>query len=95
MIDKDFSDIFALSVQDLAASKVSQELNSDCVPCGIHQGDSVGISAVGGGGGLTRIKDNAIVNSFPEVLDATKKLQNMVKYLNLILPIEKAMILFY
>ena len=71
MLDKDFSDVFTLSVQDLAARKVDQELNLKCVPCGMHQGNKAGIGAEGG---ITRNKDNVIVSTFPEVLDTMSEL---------------------
>ena len=35
-LDKEFVDIFALSVQDLAVSKVSVELNIEKVECDMH-----------------------------------------------------------
>ena len=77
MLDKGFIDVFALSVQDLAAKKVSPELNVEKVECGMRQGDKVGIST---GGELTRSKDNGILSTFPEDADLMNKLRNMVKH---------------
>ena len=52
--DKNFVDIFASSVQDLAANKVEVELNAENEECDMHQGDKVGSIAFGE---LTRSKD--------------------------------------
>ena len=43
--DLDFTDIFSSSVQDLAASPASKELNEEKVECDTHQGDKLGSSA--------------------------------------------------
>ena len=43
----DFTHMFSSSAQDLAASAVSKELNTEKLECGMHQGDKVGASAVG------------------------------------------------
>ena len=37
VLDKEFVDVFALSVQDLAASKFAAELNVENVECNVHQ----------------------------------------------------------
>ena len=42
-----FQDTLAFLVQDLAASSVSKELEVNKVECDVHQGDKVGVSAVG------------------------------------------------
>ena len=41
-----FQDVFASSVQDLAASAVAKELKVDKAECDVRQGDKVGASAV-------------------------------------------------
>ena len=43
----EFLDLFSSSAQDLAASSVANELRTDEVECGTHQGGKVGASAVG------------------------------------------------
>ena len=52
--DLDFTDAFSSSAQDLAASALSKEFNTEKVECDMHQGDKVGASAVWE---LTRRKD--------------------------------------
>ena len=76
VLDKNFVNIFASSVRDLAASKVAVELIVEKVECDVHQGDKVGSSAVGK---LTRSKDNVIVNEFPEGVELMNKIRDMVK----------------
>ena len=50
--------MFSSSVQDLAASALSKELNAETVECDMRQRDKLGASAVGG---LTRSKDKVIL----------------------------------
>ena len=76
-IDKEFSEMLTFTVQYLSTRKVSQELNVECVPCGMHQGDKVVSSTRRE---LTRSKDDVIVNMLPQVLEIMSKLWNMVKH---------------
>ena len=41
--DEDFSETLTLSMQYLEAMKVAQELNVECVPCDVYQGDKWGV----------------------------------------------------
>ena len=52
--DLNFTNTFSSSVQDLAASAASKELNVDKVECDVRQGDKVGASSIEE---LTRKKD--------------------------------------
>ena len=52
----------------------------------MHQGGKVGSAATGE---ITRIKDNVIVNAFPDGVDLMIKLRNVVKNLNQTLLTEK------
>ena len=74
VLDKDFVDIFALLVKDLASSKLEAELHVEKVECNLHQGDKVGISAIGE---LARIKDNVIMSAFLEWADLMHKIQHI------------------
>ena len=63
VLDKNSVNVFALSLQCLAASKVAVELNVEKVECDANQEYKVGSSAIGE---LTRSKDSVIVNEFLE-----------------------------
>ena len=77
VISKVLNETFYQSVQDLSASKVSNELSVDSVPCDMHKGCKVGISSVGE---LSRREDNFVTNSFPDGVNLMNKLRSMVKH---------------
>jgi len=58
-----FDDIVCSGIQDRAAKGVSGHLGLDEEVCGMHDGDKIGQSAVGG---LVRTKNKIPVNPFPE-----------------------------
>ena len=62
-IDKELSETLASSAKHLAGRKVAQELNVECVPCEMCQGNKVGISSEEE---LTRSKYNFMVSIFSQ-----------------------------
>ena len=63
VLDKESNEMLALLVQYLAAMKVAQALNVECVTCDVHQGDKLGSSVAGE---LSRRKYDAIVSVSPK-----------------------------
>ena len=66
--DLDFTDMFSSSMQYLAASAASKELNTEKLECDMHQGDKVGICAVGE---LKRSKDKVTLHNHSSCLHFT------------------------
>ena len=77
IIDKVFNKILSQSVQCLVAKKVANELSLDCVPCDMDQGDKTGSSTVRE---LAKRKDKFATKAFPDGVNLTNKLLNVVKH---------------
>ena len=74
---EDFSNVFGMSVQDAAATKIAKDMGFEVETCDMHDSDKVGASVVGE---LTRRKFGIEVNQFPEGLALLGKLRDQAKH---------------
>ena len=74
-----FDSVVCSVIQDRAAKGVSSHLGLDEEVCGMHDGDKIGQSAVGG---LIRTKNKTPINPFPEGQALMKKAHVLGTYFN-------------